>query len=103
MQVALLILFSPTPPVNWECPDAKIVMKRLRQLIDLGFRLNAMVMEETLHLFEHRLNEIGDILFEAFRMIHKKSKSDIAKRFRLEEINVPVGERGREKMIPERI
>ena len=78
MQGALLILFPPTPP-DWECPDAEVVVKRLKQLINLGFRLNTTVMEEAFHLFEHRLNEIGDILIEAFRMIHEKSKSAITR------------------------
>jgi hypothetical protein len=78
MQGALLILFPPTPPPDWECPDAEIVVNRLRQLINLGFSLNNTVMEEALHLFEHRLNEIGDILIEAFGKIDGKLKTAIA-------------------------
>ncbi|CAB5378089.1 hypothetical protein RhiirA5_424872 [Rhizophagus irregularis] len=79
MQGALLILFPPTPPADWERPDTKIVVKRLKQLINLGFKLTASVMEEALHLFEHKLNEIGDVLLESFQIIHKKkSKSAIA-------------------------
>ncbi|GBB83847.1 hypothetical protein RclHR1_01050021 [Rhizophagus clarus] len=79
MQGALLILFPPTPPADWERPDTNIVVKRLKQLINLGFKLSASVMEEALHLFGHRLNEIGDTLLEAFQIVHKKkSKSAIA-------------------------
>jgi hypothetical protein len=37
MQGALLILFPPTPPINWICPNVDTVVKRLRQLLDLGF------------------------------------------------------------------
>ncbi|RIA96687.1 hypothetical protein C1645_358182 [Glomus cerebriforme] len=79
MQGALLILFPPTPPIDWERPDAKIVVKRLEQLINLGFKLTPIVMEEALHLFQHRLHEIGDILIESFEIIHKKSKAAIAR------------------------
>ncbi len=35
-------------------------------------------MEETFHLFEHRLNEIGDLLMDSFQIICKESKSNIA-------------------------
>jgi hypothetical protein len=79
MQGALLILFPPTPPADWERPDTRTVVKRLKQLINLGFKLTASVMEEALHLFEHRLIEIGDTLLESFQIVHKKkSKSAIA-------------------------
>ena len=59
MQGALLILFPPTPPNEWECPGDNIVVARLKQLIQLGFGLTDIVMEEAFHLFETRLNEIG--------------------------------------------
>ncbi|PKY46703.1 hypothetical protein RhiirA4_461642 [Rhizophagus irregularis] len=55
---ALLILFPPTPPSDWECSG----------LIDLGFKLTDTVMEEAFHLFEHRLSEISDILISAFQL-----------------------------------
>ncbi|RIA96688.1 hypothetical protein C1645_871869 [Glomus cerebriforme] len=78
MQGALLILFPPTPPTNWVCPDFKIVSKRLEQLILLGFQLSDTVMEVAFNLFEHRLLKFGDILMKSFEMIHKESKSAIA-------------------------
>src|SRR5438045_2493471 len=35
-------------------------------------------MEEALHLFEHKLNEIGDLLMNSFQVIRKESNSVIA-------------------------
>jgi hypothetical protein len=78
MQGALLILFPPTPPTNWICPNVDIVVKRLKQLIDLGFQLNDVVMEDSLHIFEHRLDRFGNILVDSFHTIHQRSKSSIA-------------------------
>ncbi|GBC08964.1 hypothetical protein RclHR1_08500009 [Rhizophagus clarus] len=78
MQGALLTLFPPTPPTNWIIPDVNSVVNRLRQLLDLGFQLTGIVMEEAFHLFEHRLNEIGDLLLSSFREIRRESKSTIA-------------------------
>ena len=76
MQGALLILFPPTPP---ELPSINDVADRLNQLISFGFQLTDIVMEGALHLFEHRLNEIGDILMDSFQIVHNKSRSDIAR------------------------
>ncbi|RGB29402.1 hypothetical protein C1646_322062 [Rhizophagus diaphanus] len=78
MQGALLILFPPTPPSDWECPGVRAIVTRLNQLIDLGFKLTDTVMEEAFHLFEHRLSEIGDTLMSAFQVIRKESKSAIS-------------------------
>ena len=79
MQGALLILFPPTPPDDWEHPSVNNVVERLKQLIHLGFQLTDNVMEEAFHLFNHRLNEVGDILMESFRLVHNMSRSDIAR------------------------
>jgi hypothetical protein len=78
MQGALLILFPPTPSNDWESPGVNIVVARLRQLIELGFQLTDLVMEEAFHLFENRLNEVGIILMNAFQVIRNKSKPEIA-------------------------
>jgi len=79
MQGVLLILFPPNPPNNWVCPDVNSIINRLRKLIDLGFQLTETVMEEAFHSFEHRLNEIGNLLMESFEEIRKESKSVIAR------------------------
>ena len=79
MQGALLILFPPNPPVDWERPIAEVVVKRLDQFSNLGFKLTHTVMEEALHLFEHKLDEIGEILIESFQIVHKTSKSAISR------------------------
>ncbi|RIA95316.1 hypothetical protein C1645_757712 [Glomus cerebriforme] len=78
MQGALLTLFPPTPPISWACPVVNNVVVRLKQLINLGFQLTVTVIEEAFYLFEHRLNEIGDILMGAFQEIREESISVIA-------------------------
>jgi hypothetical protein len=78
MQGALLTLFPSTTPTNWNIPDVNSVVTRLRQLLDLGFQLTEIVIEETFHSFEHRLNEIGDLLMDSFQEIRDESKSLIA-------------------------
>ncbi|PKY45542.1 hypothetical protein RhiirA4_542680 [Rhizophagus irregularis] len=79
MQGALLTLFPPTPPNSWVIPDVKSIVTRLRQLLDLGFQLTEIVMEEAFHLFEHRLNEMGDLLISSFQKIRIESKSTISR------------------------
>ena len=78
MQGALLILFPPKPPNKQVTPRVDDVVNRLRQLINLGFQLTDIVMEESFHLFEYRLNELGDILMKSFQIIQNKSRFDIA-------------------------
>ncbi|EXX55868.1 uncharacterized protein OCT59_010611 [Rhizophagus irregularis] len=78
MQGAFLILFPPTPPTNWIIPDIDSVVTRLRQLLAVGFQLTETVMEAAFQLFEHRLDEIGDLLMDSFQNIRKEPKSVIA-------------------------
>ena len=52
MQGALLILFPPTPPDDWEHPSVNAVVSRLRQLTD--FSLNSGQLILTLHLSEYK-------------------------------------------------
>ncbi|CAG8581889.1 5931_t:CDS:2 [Funneliformis mosseae] len=66
LQGALLILFPPTPSSDWVCPTVSNVISRLKDLIDLGFILKDSVIIDALHMFEHRLDDIGDILWNVF-------------------------------------
>jgi len=78
MQGALSILFPPLPADDWQCPDVDTIVTRLKQLIDYGFRLTDQVIEEAFHLFEQRLDEVGDLLLNSFQIIRQESVSDIA-------------------------
>ncbi|CAI2177979.1 2670_t:CDS:2 [Funneliformis geosporum] len=66
LQGALLILFPPTPPHDWICPSVSDVIKRLKDLIELGFELKYSVIVDALHMFEDRLDVIGDLLWNVF-------------------------------------
>ncbi|PKB99376.1 hypothetical protein RhiirA5_505742 [Rhizophagus irregularis] len=69
MQGELLIIFPPTPASDWSFPFIEMVISRLAELINLGFSLKDNVIIDALHMFEHRLDEIGDILWDAFLAI----------------------------------
>ncbi|CAG8605540.1 12059_t:CDS:1, partial [Funneliformis mosseae] len=60
---ALTILFPSTPTPNWNCPTVTVVISRLTELINLGFELSNNVIIDALHMFKHRLDEIGNILW----------------------------------------
>ncbi|CAG8663982.1 14679_t:CDS:1 [Funneliformis mosseae] len=77
LQGALLILFPPTPPPDWTCPSDSDVVKRIRDLIGLGFKLKYSVIVDALHMFEDRLNEIGNLLWDVFRTIRSDESIDI--------------------------
>ncbi|CAG8564419.1 11470_t:CDS:1, partial [Diversispora eburnea] len=78
LQGALLIFFPPSPPSNYCLPTVEVVINRLNELIDLGFQLSTTVMADAFHIFEIKLDKIGDILITAFHQVCNKSRSDIA-------------------------
>src|SRR3989440_5920193 len=66
MQGALLILFPPKTASDWTCPSAETVISRITELRNFGFKLKDNVVIDALHMFEHRLDKIGDIVWGAF-------------------------------------
>ncbi|CAG8791692.1 5536_t:CDS:2, partial [Cetraspora pellucida] len=72
MQGALLILFPPTPSTEWKKPSVQDVNNTLNELLNLGFQLNYNVIADALHLFEDRLDNIGNILMGSF--LHVKQE-----------------------------
>jgi hypothetical protein len=82
MQGALLILFPPTPASDWSCSTTDTVISRLAELVSLGFKLHDNVIVDALHMFEHRLDDIGDILWDAFLAIRTgENASSLALKF----------------------
>lgn len=81
MQGALLILFPPTLASDWSCPSVDTVISRLSELSDLGFRLKENVIIDALHTFEHRLDDIGNILWDAFLTIRSGDTYFLALQF----------------------
>ncbi|CAG8497929.1 6818_t:CDS:1 [Diversispora eburnea] len=81
MQGATLILFPPSPTPNYAKPDATKVIERLDELINLGFNLTYSVIGDILQLFENRLTEVGDILFESILKIKTESYKDSIENF----------------------
>ncbi|GBC07699.1 hypothetical protein RclHR1_07630005 [Rhizophagus clarus] len=59
MQGALFILFLPPPASDL----------RPAELLNLDFSLKDNVIMDALHMFEHRLDEIGNILWDVFLAI----------------------------------
>ncbi|CAG8708465.1 12558_t:CDS:1 [Funneliformis mosseae] len=69
LEGAMLILFPPTPPLEWICPSVDQVVTRLNNLIELGFDLSNKIVMNILQLFEHRLDDIGETIWNAFTTI----------------------------------
>ena len=69
LEGAMLILFPPSPPTEWICPPVEKVVMRLNELIELGFELSDYVVVNILQIFEHRLDDIGEIIWNAFTTI----------------------------------
>ncbi|GES73899.1 hypothetical protein GLOIN_2v1486262 [Rhizophagus clarus] len=78
IQGALSNLFPRDQPDDWVRPDTNDIIKCLKQLIKVGFELSYAVIEEILYSFEHRLNDIGNLLMDSFQEIRNESKSVIA-------------------------
>ena len=75
---AILLIYPPNPPSDWEPPFPCMIITRLKRLVNMGFRLTDGSMEEVLHTLEHRLDKVGDYVMETFQLIRNESKSDIA-------------------------
>ncbi|CAG8527570.1 10871_t:CDS:2, partial [Scutellospora calospora] len=64
IQAAMIILFSNQ---NHSIkPDKTCIIKRFKELENLGFILNNNIVLEIFILFENRLEEIGDVLMKSF-------------------------------------
>ncbi|CAG8515545.1 5751_t:CDS:1 [Scutellospora calospora] len=84
IQGAILILFPPAQPLGWTKPSVKDVKERLDTLIDLGFQLNYNIIIDILHLFEHRLDDIGKILIDSFAEIKQETQECFLRRSLIE-------------------
>ncbi|CAI2178494.1 6256_t:CDS:2, partial [Funneliformis geosporum] len=69
LEGALLILFPPSPTQEWICPSVENVTMRLKDLMDIGFNLNNKVIIDILQIFDHKLDDIGEIIWIAFTTI----------------------------------
>ncbi|CAG8471364.1 1837_t:CDS:2 [Scutellospora calospora] len=76
IQGSLLIFFPPNPSINWIRPDIEAIIKRLNELIDLGFKLSYDVIANTLYLFEDRLEHIGEILVDSYLRIKQDTREN---------------------------
>ncbi|CAG8445409.1 11193_t:CDS:1, partial [Scutellospora calospora] len=77
MQGAVLILYPPTPPENWNEPTIKEVTDRLEELIDIGFDLSYTIIGDIIQLFEQRLPTIGNTLIDAFVTARNDKKEEL--------------------------
>ncbi|GBC04014.1 hypothetical protein RclHR1_05470005 [Rhizophagus clarus] len=75
----LLVCLPPNPPDNWICPSTDDIIERLQKLFKLGFRLTDRIIEESINLFESRINIVGEPLLNAFSKIQGNSTPAIVK------------------------
>ncbi|CAG8551808.1 4013_t:CDS:1 [Paraglomus brasilianum] len=77
MQGSLLILYPPTPTACWVKPGLDQVVKQLKDLQNIGFKLTDGLIGDALVLFEHRLKDIGEVLIDAFVIVRDLNSNTI--------------------------
>jgi hypothetical protein len=65
----LFIYFPLFPPSKWSCPSSCVVAEGLQEFIRLGFQLTDEIIDESIKLFELRMNIIGESLLNSFCQI----------------------------------
>ncbi|EXX57918.1 hypothetical protein RhiirA5_401425 [Rhizophagus irregularis] len=85
----LLVCFPPSPPNNWVCPSTEIIIEKLQKLFKLGFRLTDKIIEDSIKLFESRINVVGESLLNSFNKLQGDSTPPIVEST-LIEIRKPV-------------
>ncbi|RIA86032.1 hypothetical protein C1645_741146 [Glomus cerebriforme] len=64
-----MTFFPMTPPANWVCPTPKILAEKLKELINVGFKLNDNVIKSTVKLFKLKFNIMGEAVINSFIII----------------------------------
>ncbi|CAG8792686.1 15790_t:CDS:2, partial [Cetraspora pellucida] len=68
------ILFSPRPNTTYIKSDKNIIIKRYKKYINLGFKFNKKIVASISHVFEDRINDVGDIFVNSFSEILEMEK-----------------------------
>ncbi|CAG8821674.1 22189_t:CDS:2, partial [Cetraspora pellucida] len=69
-QGVALILFPPNQPIN--LPNAETIIKRFKEFLDLGFKIDINNILKIFCLFENRIDDIGDIFVNSFILLRLK-------------------------------
>jgi hypothetical protein len=75
------LLFPSSPPLSrndQRYPSMGRIIGSIGHFMKLGFKITDKVMEQVFFLMERRLNIVGDTIMDAFQLIRKKTKSEIA-------------------------
>ncbi|GES80685.1 hypothetical protein GLOIN_2v1877656 [Rhizophagus clarus] len=75
--IARAIIFQPELVSLWKRIGYNEVCSDFNELVLEGFQLTDLVIEESLDIFESRINIIGELLLEAFSIIRGKSTPSI--------------------------
>jgi hypothetical protein len=79
LEGSLLVCFPPNPPNNWVCPSTDVVAEKLQGLIKIGFQLTDKAIEESLKLFDSRIQIVGESLLNAFYKIRGNSTPEVVR------------------------
>nr|CAG8535875.1 10576_t:CDS:2 [Entrophospora candida] len=74
------MLFPPTifnNNNNTNIPDLTKVVSRLREFVNLGFKLTKLVMGDVLLLFENELSMIGELILKSFQIFRNEDIQQI--------------------------
>ncbi|GBC04912.1 hypothetical protein RclHR1_05940003 [Rhizophagus clarus] len=94
---SLLVYLPPNPPDNWVCPSANDIAESLQNLFNLGFRLTDKVIEESINLFESRINTVGEALLNAFSKLRGSTTPTIVESTLIKIRNTEMRTRGLRK------
>ncbi|CAJ0895381.1 1696_t:CDS:2 [Entrophospora sp. SA101] len=80
LKATYLMLFPPTifnNNNNTNIPDLTKVVSRLREFVNLGFKLTKLVMGDVLLLFENELSMIGELILKSFQIFRNEDIQQI--------------------------
>ncbi|CAG8546850.1 9531_t:CDS:1 [Paraglomus brasilianum] len=72
----LQILYPTDPPVDWVKPDLGQVVTKLSDLQSHGYEVTDDLLGDVMILLEQKLDDIGDVLVNAFAVVCHKTEQD---------------------------
>ncbi|CAG8546868.1 9532_t:CDS:1 [Paraglomus brasilianum] len=73
---SLLALYPSTPSDDWVKPDLDQVVTKLSDLQSCGYKVTDDLLGDVMILLEQKLDDIGDVLVNAFAVVCHRTKQD---------------------------
>ncbi|RIA81340.1 hypothetical protein C1645_865069 [Glomus cerebriforme] len=72
-----MMLFSTTPPANWVRPTLEFLAEKLKELINIGFELNDVVIKSFIKVFKPKFDVMGEAMIDSFVIIRGEHATEI--------------------------